>query len=332
MIDKLKAKFNSKWQIITASVLIFAASAFIIIGTMPYAITVDGENVCYVRGKSAAEDTIINIVKGYTPKGTKYFEFNTGGRLSYKKVGHGVAMRNVIYDAKEAAQYIMDVYQNDNNPIKVKISSTKTEKVPYTPKPKYVKNKKMLAGKSRVIKKGKKGKRIAKILYTSVNGKVKSKKEIKEVGDTDDSKIVKKGKPATIEKGVLGLPKDKNWKTYKGKPVYKNGREIVITAKNYKGTPYVLGGKSLKNGIDCTHFVKAIYAKYGVDLPASNSGLEHSGVAVPYSKAKKGDIVCYGNHVGIYVGKGRMINAVHKGVKISRVKKERIKTIRRIKK
>lgn len=331
-LKSLKDYLLKNWQkvvivlaIIVLAGLLLKGIFYIAAGTNPYTITVDGEKVCFVRGESAAKKVRACIVETYLPEGTEVKLASLDKKISYKRTNIKITKVEEPLTADEAAQYIIDKYEKQGEPIQVKLASYKIEKKPYTPKPKYVKNEKMLAGETKVKKKGKDGKQDVTITYTSVNGKIKSRK-------ITNRKVVKEGKPATVYKGVLGLPKGKNWKTFKGKPVYRDGREVVLTSRNYIGAPYKYGGYSLTKGIDCVQFVRQMYAKYGIKLPNSHQGLQHSGTGVSYKNAKKGDVICYGNHVGIYVGKGKMINAVHKGVKISKVNPGRIKAVRRIKK
>ena len=48
--------------------------------------------------------------------------------------------------------------------------------------------------------------------------------------------------------------------------------------------------------------------------------------------AKPGDIVYYGNHVAMYIGKGKIIHATYKGISIRNVNYRKWSTIRHIKK
>lgn len=111
--------------------------------------------------------------------------------------------------------------------------------------------------------------------------------------------------------------------------------DVVKEARKYLGNKYVSGGNSLTNGIDCSGFVKAIYKKYGVDLPRTSREQAGVGRAVSLSEAKPGDIVCYSGHVGLYIGNGKMIHASEPGVGIIETSVnygyKKIKTIRRVK-
>lgn len=87
------------------------------------------------------------------------------------------------------------------------------------------------------------------------------------------------------------------------------GQALVSYASQFIGNPYVWGGTSLTKGVDCSGFVKAVYAHYGYDLPHSSSALRSVGISVKRSEIRPGDIVCYNGHVGIYAGNNTLIHA-----------------------
>ncbi len=102
---------------------------------------------------------------------------------------------------------------------------------------------------------------------------------------------------------------------------------LVNYAKQFIGNPYVFGGNSLTNGIDCSGFVKQIYGKFGYTGLARHSGTQaRGGTTVSRSNLKAGDLVFYGsggsiNHVAIYMGNGRIVHASNRrdGIKTSNV-------------
>lgn len=98
-----------------------------------------------------------------------------------------------------------------------------------------------------------------------------------------------------------------------------SGQAVADYACQFVGNPYVWGGESLTNGADCSGFIKAVYAHYGVSLPHSSYSLRSVGRAVSASEMRAGDIVCYDGHVAIYIGGGRIVHASNKkdGIKIS---------------
>lgn len=99
---------------------------------------------------------------------------------------------------------------------------------------------------------------------------------------------------------------------------------MVAYAKQFLGKPYVFGGNSLTNGIDCSAFVKAIYARYGYGLSRTSGSQAGFGAPISASSARPGDLIFYGgngqiNHVAMYIGNGQIIHASNPrdGIKIS---------------
>src|SRR5262245_19480689 len=92
------------------------------------------------------------------------------------------------------------------------------------------------------------------------------------------------------------------------------GERAVRVARRYLGVPYVYGGAG-PGGFDCSGLVMYVYSKVGVSLPhhaASQYGL---GRPVRYSALRPGDLVFFSGlgHVGMFVGKGRFIDAPQSG-------------------
>ncbi len=113
----------------------------------------------------------------------------------------------------------------------------------------------------------------------------------------------------------------------------KNGTptnvQIAKLAEDYIGAPYIFGGKDLSSGVDCSGFVKAIYAQMGIEVPGDIYGLAGCGIEIPLDSLAAGDVLIYGeqnedqqaelSHVGIYNGQGKVIHASNDrdGVKVS---------------
>lgn len=111
-----------------------------------------------------------------------------------------------------------------------------------------------------------------------------------------------------------------------------NGQAVVDFAMQFVGNPYVWGGTSLTNGADCSGFVQAVYANFGISMPRTSSAMRSAGVGVSYSEAQPGDVICYDGHVGIYMGNGQIVNAIDEahGIGVSSATYTNIITVRRL--
>lgn len=102
-----------------------------------------------------------------------------------------------------------------------------------------------------------------------------------------------------------------------------SGSSVADYATQFVGNPYVYGGTSLTNGADCSGFVQSVYANFGVSLPRTSYDQMNVGTEVSYSEAQPGGLICYGGHVAIYLGGGRIVHASNSapypagGIKIS---------------
>lgn len=98
-----------------------------------------------------------------------------------------------------------------------------------------------------------------------------------------------------------------------------SGSSVVNYATQFVGNPYVWGGTSLTNGADCSGFVQSVYSNFGVSLPRTSYEQQNVGREVSYSDAQPGDLICYGGHVAIYMGNGKIVHASNSrdGIKVS---------------
>lgn len=109
---------------------------------------------------------------------------------------------------------------------------------------------------------------------------------------------------------------------------------VVSTALSALGTPYVWGGNSLTQGVDCSGLVQQAYQSVGISLPrTANEQTDGSGefnamgTRAPISSLRPGDLIAWpGNrsgqsasfvgHVAIYRGNGQIIEAPTQGVPV----------------
>lgn len=106
------------------------------------------------------------------------------------------------------------------------------------------------------------------------------------------------------------------------------GSRVVQTALKYLGIPYRWGGYSA-DGIDCSGFVKAVFASHGISLPRVARDQACVGYPVNVSQLQAGDRVyfaCKGgavDHAGIYMGNGLFIHSSvrNRGVAVDSITK-----------
>jgi cell wall-associated NlpC family hydrolase len=98
-------------------------------------------------------------------------------------------------------------------------------------------------------------------------------------------------------------------------PRRRFGDRIVEYARHFLGIHYSWGGTSPRSGFDCSGLVRFVYGHFGVALPHSSFADLGLGHRVPRRWLRPGDLVFFSgaSHVGIYVGRGRFIDAPHTG-------------------
>jgi peptidoglycan DL-endopeptidase CwlO len=100
------------------------------------------------------------------------------------------------------------------------------------------------------------------------------------------------------------------------------GAEVVGAATKYLGVPYQWGGTDPTTGLDCSGLTQRVYADLGISIPRTSSQQATAGRPVAsLDEAQPGDLVFYDwsssrsgiDHVGIYIGDGKMIAAPQEG-------------------
>lgn len=89
--------------------------------------------------------------------------------------------------------------------------------------------------------------------------------------------------------------------------------ELVAYATNLIGTPYVWGGNTPAQGLDCSGLLYYIQKKAGSDVrDMTASGYSKLGKKIGIGQEKPGDFLFFGRpvtHCAIYVGNGYMIES-----------------------
>ncbi|MEA5457150.1 C40 family peptidase [Sinomonas sp. JGH33] len=94
------------------------------------------------------------------------------------------------------------------------------------------------------------------------------------------------------------------------------GDAVAADAQRYVGVPYVWGGTDPATGMDCSGFVQRVYADLGIRLPRVVHDQMREGTPVAsLADARPGDLLVSfgGEHVAIYLGNGKAIDAPEPG-------------------
>lgn len=101
--------------------------------------------------------------------------------------------------------------------------------------------------------------------------------------------------------------------------------DLVMTAMNFLGVPYRLGGNTADAGFDCSGFTRYIFERsIGMVLPRRADEQAHSSslLAIGRNELRPGDLVFFNtmratfSHVGIYVGDNKFIHAPRTGAEV----------------
>lgn len=91
---------------------------------------------------------------------------------------------------------------------------------------------------------------------------------------------------------------------------------LIQYAKQFLGNPYVYGGTSLTDGVDCSGFVQQIFKHFGITTGRSSRDQYANAQSISFEQLQPGDLVFYAsgdyiNHVAIYAGDGVIIHAAN---------------------
>lgn len=99
--------------------------------------------------------------------------------------------------------------------------------------------------------------------------------------------------------------------------------KLAATAASFLGVEYTWGGASMREGVDCSGLVQAVYRLNGLNLPRSATDQYRAGALVSRDRLRKGDLVFFSgspgrtaSHVGIYVGENVFIHSPGTGQKV----------------
>ena len=133
----------------------------------------------------------------------------------------------------------------------------------------------------------------------------------------------------TSSRGSTGTRREQNTnKEENAAPVANPGKgaTVVETAKKYIGYSYKYGASG-PTSFDCSGFTSYIFKQHGISLNRTAKAQYSNGVAVSRANLQPGDLVMFGpsvsgiNHVGIYIGGGKIVHAANpsRGVTIDTI-------------
>lgn len=135
--------------------------------------------------------------------------------------------------------------------------------------------------------------------------------------------------PSPGEQGQAPLPPV----AVEGKPTKKDAAAVALIHE-YLGTPYSWGGGGPEGpsrgigrgantvGFDCSSLLQFVWAKQGVQIPRVTYDQWNAGNSVPKSRLRPGDAVFFRpgsrgpEHVGMYIGGGKFIEAPRTGLNV----------------
>ena len=79
--------------------------------------------------------------------------------------------------------------------------------------------------------------------------------------------------------------------------------ELMAFAETQIGVPYVYASCDPKKGFDCSGFVTYVFSHFNIPVPRSSNGFTHLGKTIPFSQAKRGDVI-------LFTGTGKRANGV----------------------
>jgi cell wall-associated NlpC family hydrolase len=103
------------------------------------------------------------------------------------------------------------------------------------------------------------------------------------------------------------------------RPLGERAARIALRAV---GVPYRWGGASPSTGFDCSGLVYWAYGRLGVSVPHSSYALYEAGKRASRRNLKPGDVLVFSGlgHVGLYLGRGRMVHAPQSGRRVEIVR------------
>ncbi|WP_208422433.1 C40 family peptidase [Latilactobacillus fragifolii] len=123
---------------------------------------------------------------------------------------------------------------------------------------------------------------------------------------------------ATAASSAQQSPQANTNNTNTNTPARGNAQTVINAALSQIGTPYVWGGTTPGQGLDCSGLVQYAYAQAGISLGRVTTAQEGAGQRVSLDNLQPGDILFWGGagasyHDAIYIGGGQYVHAPQPG-------------------
>lgn len=148
-------------------------------------------------------------------------------------------------------------------------------------------------------------------IVRDTDSKLKDSKKKKDAGTASPTN------PWTVTKELASTTASLNEPVEPPKPSKSDRIKLVIeTAHELLGRPYRWAAAG-PNAFDCSGFTQYVWKKAGVALPHNSGAQRASTKHVDLGKMKPGDLIFSSGHVGLYIGKGKMIHSPRTGKTVS---------------
>jgi cell wall-associated NlpC family hydrolase len=107
--------------------------------------------------------------------------------------------------------------------------------------------------------------------------------------------------PGWVRADALDGAVDEEW-------LVERDGDPVVEARAFLGCPYEWGGLT-ETGIDCSGLIHMAYRRLGRLVPRDADQQEAAGAPVPRNELRRGDLVCYDDHIAFWLGDGRILHA-----------------------
>ncbi|HQT99384.1 MAG TPA: NlpC/P60 family protein [Acidimicrobiales bacterium] len=131
--------------------------------------------------------------------------------------------------------------------------------------------------------------------------------------------FINQAEAAAAAQSASSLAGARNVAGFTAPPPDSRANIAIRAAMSFIGVPYVWGGAS-RYGVDCSGLIMLAYEAAGINLPHYSGAQYADTMRVPLADIQPGDLLFYGyngdEHVAMYVGGGKMIEAEMTGTRV----------------